>query len=208
VTTMQRYEPQAEIIPDLTYVGSVARDFKVNVNSPNIPAVVMSQSKPLGGYYHRVGGVLSKKPYGTLFGNVWFKNLLSLKWATTMMQKYDVQELPRKYRPYQEEACVRIGKMLGIDDLKPTDISVLGTAPAREAKDEGLKSLLRGSPAEQVVRICLTPTMTTLIDPKMAPETAPKLYKAWRKAGVIAPNAPIHDPTQSALRMRGRHIKP
>lgn len=208
VEKIHEAQPNAQVIPDLTYVGSVARDFKVNVNHPNIPAVVMSQSKPLGGYYHRVGGVLSKQPYGTLFGNVWFKNLQSLKWATDMMKRYDVHELPRKYRAYQEEACVRVGKLLGQEDIVPADVSVLGIAPLTLNTKQELKPLLRGSPFQEVIRVCLTPTMTTLIDPKMAPQTAPKLYDAWRKAGIIPKNASIHDPSQSAFRIRGRHMKP
>jgi hypothetical protein len=42
-----------------------------------------------------------------------------------------------------------------------------------------LQNVLRGSPGEQAVRLCLTPTMTALIDPVMAPRTSPALAARW-----------------------------
>jgi hypothetical protein len=46
-----------------------------------------------------------------------------------------------------------------------------------------LRTVLRGSPSEQVVRLCLTPAMTVLIDPAMAPATAPGLAGLWQQTG-------------------------
>ena len=60
-------------MPDLTYVGSVAREFRIELAPPNIPAFVISRSKPFGGYYHRVGGVFARREYPSLFGNKWFR---------------------------------------------------------------------------------------------------------------------------------------
>ena len=201
---LHRAEPRAELIPDLTYVGSVARDFAVNVDFPNIPSVIMSQSKPMGGYYHRAGGVLSRTPKPTLFGNKWFKNLQSIAWATQMMKTYGVYDLPRKYRDYQEEASARAGRLLGIKGLEAADVSLLATAPSANLTQEWQKTLLRGSKSEQVLRICVTPGMTVLIDPKMAPQTTPKLYQAWKDAGIVPKDATPNDPAQSGFRMRSR----
>jgi hypothetical protein len=207
VDSVNRVQPSAHVIPDLTYVGCVAKEFNVNVNSANIPAVIISHSKPMGGYYQRVGGVLAREEFKTLFGNVWFKNLQSLAWATQMMKRHDVYELPRKYRAHQEEACYRTGKLLGIEGLEPADISVLAIAAPKTDMPDWQNSLMRGSKSEQVVRICLTPAMTTLIDPKMAPTTAPKLYEAWHKAGLVTSPIP-HDPTNSAFRLKSRGARP
>ena len=171
--------PDAQLIPDLTYVGSVARPFVVALDAPSVPAFVISHSKPFGGYYHRVGGVFARAERPSLFGNKWFKNLQSLAWATEMMDRHGVFDLPRKYRPVQQEAARRVGASLGIADLAPADVLLLGTARPTPSLPPLLHNVLRGSPAEQVVRLCLTPAMTCLIDPGLAPTTAPALRRAW-----------------------------
>ncbi|HEY0131637.1 MAG TPA: hypothetical protein VGB57_09545 [Allosphingosinicella sp.] len=173
----------AQLVPDLTYVGSVARDYRIALGSPAIPAVVISHSKPFGGYYHRVGGVLARREHPSLFGNKWFKNLLSLAWGTEMMRRHGIFDLPRKYRPVQEEAARRVTALLDVDGLAAADVLLLATAPAKAGLPPLLASVLRGSPGEQVVRLCLTPTMTCLIDPAMAPATAPGLEAGWSGRG-------------------------
>ncbi|HEX8241122.1 MAG TPA: hypothetical protein VF574_15415 [Allosphingosinicella sp.] len=170
----------AQLVPDLTYVGSVARGYRIALDSPTIPAVVISHSKPFGGYYHRVGGVLTRREHPSLFGNKWFKNLLSLAWGTEMMRRHGVFDLPRKYRPLQEEAASRVAAVLGIEGLAAADVLLLATAVPYEGLPPLLANVLRGSPAEQVVRLCLTPALTCLIDPAMAPVTGPRLEAAWK----------------------------
>ena len=179
VAAMAAARPQIPVVPDLTYVGSVAREFRIELASPNIPAFAISHSKPFGGYYHRVGGVFARREYPSLFGNKWFKNLQSLAWATEMMKRHDVFALPRQYRPVQELATQRVAGLLGIEGLAAADVLLLATAPAAAATSEPLRSVLRGSESERVLRLCLTPAMTSLIDPAMAPATAPALAAAW-----------------------------
>ena len=169
--------PEVELVPDLTYVGSVARDFGVDLDHPNIPAFVISHSKPFGGYYHRVGGVFARREYLSLFGNKWFKNLQSLAWGTEMMKRHGVFDLPRKYRPIQEAAVESVARRLGIDSLRPADVLLLATAKPRGETSPLLSTVLRGSGSNQVIRLCLTPAMTCLIDPSMAPETIGRLQE-------------------------------
>lgn len=154
--------PTAELVPDLTYVGSVARGYRIVLHAPNIESLVISHSKPFGGYYHRVGGVLAKRERPSLFGNRWFKNLLSLAWGSEMMRRHAVQELPRRYRPLQELAAQRCGEATGIA-LTAVDVSLLATAPWRDDIPPLLRSVGRGCPGERVVRLCLTPAMAGLI---------------------------------------------
>jgi hypothetical protein len=161
--------PEALLIPDLTYVGSVARPFRIAIETPNIPAVAISHSKPFGGYYHRVGGVLARREHPSLFGNRWFKNLLSLAWGVEMMESHGLFDLPRKYAADQAAAAKHVAERLGIHGFVPADVLLLGTAPAAAATNPLLESVLRGSPDEQVVRLCLTPAMSALIDPALAP---------------------------------------
>lgn len=177
VALMNKALPSVQLIPDLTYVGSVARAFSIDLDCPNIPAFVISHSKPFGGYYHRVGGVFSRREYLSLFGNKWFKNLQSLAWGTEMMTRHGVFDLPRKYRPVQESAIESVARHLKIDGLKPADVLLLGIAKPRGPVSPLLSNVLRGGGSDQVIRLCLTPAMTYLIDPAMAPQTT-----AWLKS--------------------------
>ncbi len=176
--------PDVQLIPDLTYVGSVARGYSIALDLPNIPAFLISQSKPLGGYYHRVGGVFAKREYPSLFGNKWFKNLLSLRWATTMMLRYDVHHLPNKYRPVQIQAAKNSGALLGIEQLAATDVMLMAKAPKTVGLSPSVQAVLRGTGAEEVIRLCVSPGMACLIDPKMAPTTAPDLLQKWNDEGL------------------------
>ncbi len=132
---------------------------------------MISQSKPFGGYYQRAGAVFCRNESPSLFGNQWFKNLLSLSWATAMMRNHDVHELPRRYRQVQEEAARAIGERLILPGLEATDVMVLATASAPEPADSFSplhRSVLRGTGKERVIRLCLTPAMSALVDPRFA----------------------------------------
>lgn len=170
--------PTAELVPDLTYVGSVARDYRIGLTASNIQSLVFSHSKPFGGYYHRVGGVLARRERPSLFGNRWFKNLLSLAWGTEMMRCHAVHDLPRKYRPVQEEAVRLVGASLGVQ-LAAADVSLLATASWNDQVPPLLQTVGRGCEEERVVRLCVTAAMASLIDPAMAPSTAPQLIARW-----------------------------
>ena len=92
-----------------------------------------------------------------------------------MMMRHGVFDLPRKYRPIQEAAVESVARRLGIDGLRAADVLLLGTAKPRDGISPLLSTVLRGSGASQVIRLCLTPAMTCLIDPSMAPETVGRL---------------------------------
>lgn len=171
VRDMAVRNPNAEIIPDLSYVGAVAREFAIDLDQPNIPAFVVSQSKPFSGYYHRCGGVFAREKCGTLFGNRWFKHLLTLAWGCDMMRHHDVFDLPRRYAPHQARAAEIVGKRLGIT-LRPADVYVLALGEPGDAHDGVLASLVRGTGSERAVRLCITPAMSALIHPKYAPSVA------------------------------------
>ena len=157
-------QPSAEIMLDVTYVGCVGREFSVNATHSNIPAVFFSLSKPCGAYYHRIGGMLSKEEYPGLFGNKWFKNLLALNIGTEIMKNNGVHDLPRKYSATQQQALAQTNKTLGLN-LKASDVYLLGTTPPSKEPSDLERYLTRGSDGEELVRVCLTPTMSSLIDP-------------------------------------------
>ncbi|WP_369026519.1 hypothetical protein [Qipengyuania sp. RANM35] len=176
--------PDIALVPDLTYVGNVARAFEVAIDLPNVAHFVFSHSKPFGGYYHRVGGVFSREESPALFGNKWFKNLLSLAWGSAMMDRFGVHELPRRYAGVQAEATRGIGRLLDVERLQPADVNLLATAPVSDADSTLVRMLHRGSGDEAVVRLCATPAMAALIDPRLAASTAPQLLERWRAEGL------------------------
>lgn len=92
-----------------------------------------------------------------------------------MMTRHGVFDLPRKYRAVQEAAVESVGCKLGIEGLAAADILLLGIASPPRDVSPLLSRVLRGSGSDQVIRLCLTPAMTCLIDSSMAPETAARL---------------------------------
>jgi hypothetical protein len=167
VTTLHDRQPAAEVIADLTYVGAVARDYHVSVDCPNVKAVVFSLSKPMGVYYHRIGGLLSRTAMPSLFGNQWFKNLLSLRYGTEFMRRFGVQELPKRYAPLQQRAAARIATLLNLP-VEPSDVMLMGAVPAIALREAGaeLAAYVTRSPGDPSIpaRLCLTAGMAALID--------------------------------------------
>lgn len=151
--------PHARVVLDLTYVGGVKSKLDIKADYPNISQVVFSLSKPFGVYYHRVGGIFSRNEIAGLWGNMWFKNVGSLKFGTELMRQFEAGELPNKYAPYQEEAAVRISKVLGVE-LKPSDVFLVATAQLPENPTEDQKYFLRGD--GDLIRVCLTPMMARI----------------------------------------------
>ncbi len=127
--------------------------------------------------------MFSRTELPSLFGNKWFKNLQSLAWATAMMARHGVFDLPRQYRAVQDDAARRVGRALDVPALAPADVMLLGIAPADDGHGDLVKHVFRGSGRERVVRLCLTPAMTCLIDPGMAPLTGPSLLASWANDG-------------------------
>lgn len=157
-------QPTAALMLDLSYVGCVARPFGVDAASPNIKSIFFSLSKPMGVYYHRMGGLWSREAYPGLFGNKWFKNLLSLRLGVKMLKEYGVHDLPAKYaRLAQGRAAADVSAKLGLS-LVPSDAYMLATAPLPRAPSDLEGYLTRAG----ALRLCLTPTIAHIIDPSVS----------------------------------------
>lgn len=168
--------PDVQLVPDLSYVGAVARDYSIDLTSPSIDCFVVSHSKPFGAYYQRVGGVFSRVEWRALYGNMWFKNLTSIAFGVEMMRRHGVRELPTKYRSIQERSAADIGLRLGIEGLKAADVYVIGTAPVPENPDHDIGTLVRGHGSMRCLRLCLTPNMSALADRRFAPDIRDRFY--------------------------------
>jgi hypothetical protein len=154
------------VLLDVTYVGSIAEppSMRIAADSPSVQALAFSLSKPFGVYYDRIGGVLCRQAMPSLFGNQWFKNLTSLQLGQTLLDRHDVFDLPRRYRPIQREAAARVGRNLGLL-LSPCDVSVLAQVDANATTDRALAAFLRRPAGDlnAALRLCLTPTMAEMI---------------------------------------------
>lgn len=168
--------PTLELMLDLSYVGCVAKDYHINARYPNIAAIFFSLSKPAGVYYHRIGGMFSRKEYLGLFGNKWFKNISSLQIGNQFMNRYSVQELPRKYCTQQQMAIDAINRQLGLT-LSRADILLLAVGRPADQPSDLERYLLRGPAGEAVVRVCLTARMAHLIDPRLNPQVTARYYE-------------------------------
>jgi histidinol-phosphate/aromatic aminotransferase/cobyric acid decarboxylase-like protein len=156
-------DEQLSLLIDLCYVGCVDEDFSVDVSAPNICAVFFALSKSFGVYYQRIGGGFFRESIPSLEGNRWFKNLTSLAIGTELLRRFSVRTLPRRYRPYQEEAVARINARLGIS-LAPSDVFLLAHQRAEVAPDPFLAPFLRHG----IVRACLTPMLEAMSSSALA----------------------------------------
>lgn len=155
---MAERHPQVEIMLDLCYVGLVARDYAIEIGYPNIGRLFFSLSKIFGVYYHRIGGVFSKREIPGLYGNMWFKNLHSIYLARRLLDESAVRTIPDMYRTCQEAVVSKLQNRY--PTLRPSDAILLGHHRFDEdAATETDRRLRRAD----VVRYCLAPAMENAI---------------------------------------------
>jgi len=152
--------PGVQIVVDLTYVGAMAEDARIDLTSPSVAAVLWSLSKPFGVYYHRVGGLVARAEVPTLRGHHWFKNLFSVQLGERLMAAHPARELPSRYRDQQREALARTRAAgLVADAARPSDVIMLAHVPDAAASPEHA-AYVRGAG----LRFCLSPLMDRMIN--------------------------------------------
>lgn len=151
-----------QVYVDLAYVGAVATEYFIDVESPAIQTVFISLSKSFGTYGRRIGGVFSRNSLGGLFGNMWFKNYDSLYIGENLLNEYGVYDLPKKYAATQDEALKLIVDKSDIawEDIFQSDVILL--ARVNNAEKYGLKDFIR-RPKDDFARICISPAIDFLI---------------------------------------------
>lgn len=143
---------------DLTYVGAVARDYRIVLDRPSVHVVLASLSKPFGVYYHRVGALFSRAPVLSLHGNLWFKNLFSIALGERLMRAHGAHDLPSRYQDAQRSAVQRaVDEGACPPDAVPSDVVLVAHARRTgRGEDEYLRAQ---EPEEHVLRYCLTPAI-------------------------------------------------
>ena len=137
-----------EVVFDATYAG-LTQEYRFDISSKNIIAVIASMSKPFGLYYYRIGFAFSREPIETLEANIWFKNIFSLIIADRIFDTIKPRELYNKYKPIQKKIISRINEKEKLG-LKPSDVMLLACSTE---KNTLLEQYRRG----RFCRICLTP---------------------------------------------------
>jgi len=160
--------PEVEVAVDLTYVGSVAHPMRIDLSAPNVGVVLASLSKPFGVYYHRVGALLSRTPFASLYGNLWFKNLFSLALGERLLRAYEPCDLPARYAPLQR-AVIQQAVAAGDapSQARPSDVVLLACARVEGEPSARFTDFVRiRESAASVMRFCLTPALDALIAEK------------------------------------------
>jgi histidinol-phosphate/aromatic aminotransferase/cobyric acid decarboxylase-like protein len=158
---LAQHAPGVRLMVDLTYVGAVAVAPRIDLDHPQVAAVVWSLSKPFGVYYHRIGGVVSREEIPSLRGHHWFKNLFSVLLGERLMAAHAARELPGKYQAVQREVLARAvaaGEVAA--NAEPSDVVMLASAPAAD-DHAAFKDYDRGAG----LRFCLSPGMDRAINP-------------------------------------------
>lgn len=149
-----------ELCIDLTYLGSSTRIIKLNLGQKNISHVFFSLSKVFGVYYHRIGGVFTREPNALLYGNMWFKNMLSITYGTLLLESTEnIFEVSRLAAVYQDLAIQKINHTYNLN-LMASDVVLLATLP--QDNSDWQSSFVR-NPNSKLLRVCITPTMERLI---------------------------------------------
>lgn len=146
---------------DLCYVGCTnGIEYKVNLVNKNIETVFFSLSKVYGVYYHRIGGVWSRKKLDALWGNRWFKNLFSLYFGTVLMNELGY-DFGARYAGIQARAVKALSEMNAFKGIvvEPSDVILLANSTIGKFSNEIQREFKRSSHA----RFCLTPGMSAAL---------------------------------------------
>jgi Aminotransferase class I and II len=151
--------PGTMLVVDLTYVGAVAVETRIDLDHPVVQAVIFSLSKPFGVYYHRIGGVVSRAEIPTLRGHHWFKNLFSVHLGERLMAAHPARDLPARYATLQRETLERCRARGEVPPgARPSDVVMLAHAPL---SGEAFAGFERGGG----LRFCLSPGMDGALSP-------------------------------------------
>ena len=158
IAHLERELPTVRVAVDLTYVGTIARAYTIDVSSDVIDTVFFSLSKVYGVYYHRIGGVFSRSVMPGLVGNRWFKNTFSLELGHELLAALPPRAIPTAYRATQARATADASAALGIP-LTASDAILI----AHHAWSDDLPAAVRSLRRASVVRCCLTPSLDRLL---------------------------------------------
>lgn len=144
---------------DTVYVGCIERDYVIYLDFDIIKGVFFSLSKVFGVYYHRIGGVFLKDYNPLLYGNMWFKNVFSMRYGEELMKQFDAYYFPKKYSDAKNRAIKEVEQKMNVK-LINSDALLLTTIKQGDFEHE---RLLERDKNSKYVRVCITPTLERII---------------------------------------------
>jgi hypothetical protein len=154
---LQDQAPQVSIYADLCYLGCTKKMKHLNTdNYPNLSGIFFSLSKSFGVYYHRIGGVYLREANPLLWGNGWFKNLLSMEFGTALMKTHDVFHFPNTYQTKQQVIIENLNRSYLGNNVVAADVILLANINDSALTENEKSKLKRGYHSTQT-RLCLTP---------------------------------------------------
>lgn len=152
----------SNVFVDVVYIGCTKEDIQLDLTSDSIKGLFFSLSKSFGVYYHRIGGCYLKEENPLLYGNMWFKNILSMKFGVKLMNEFKLGYFPEKYALEKEKVIVDIEKDLNVKVIDSNSLLLVNF------NKNGLffeKDLIRDSESK-LLRVCITPRLENLIREK------------------------------------------
>lgn len=144
---------------DTVYVGCINKEYSIYLDFEIIKGVFFSLSKVFGVYYHRIGGVFLKESNPLLYGNMWFKNVFSMRYGEELMKQFDVNYFQKKYKDLKLKTIQQLESALKVK-MRSSDALLLTTIEKESFEHE--KFLIR-SKDSKAIRVCITPLLETLI---------------------------------------------
>lgn len=151
---------------DLCYVGcTYGIEYNIDLTSPLIETIFFSLSKVYGVYYHRIGGVFSRKKLDALWGNRWFKNIRSLELGTRLMKEIVYGFLPEMTCRYQKLAAIGLSNKEEFRNasIETSDVVLLLTMEIDENSTDFQRSFAR---TPNSARMCITPALSVALSPE------------------------------------------
>jgi hypothetical protein len=173
---------------DLTYLGLSPKLREAPAAHAAVEQIFFSLSKPFGVYYRRIGGVFSRKPIPTLWGNRWFKALdalsigeallrsraephslargaqkaqtLAIEWAARA-HKAALAELGARLAPADVPLLARLEPLPGVDASRWDALAESGEGPAAALARLARRKGVGARAASW--RLCLSPMIGELI---------------------------------------------
>lgn len=146
---------------DIAYIGASLQASKLDVSMyPNIEGIFFSLSKSFGVYYHRIGGVLLKHKNPLLYGNCWFKNILSLNYGAYLMNKLPIGFYDEVLRNCQREIVANLNSLADSKFLA-SDVFLIATTTYNQDLDWHRE--LQRNFALRHLRVCISPLLESLI---------------------------------------------
>lgn len=150
------------IYVDLTYVGACSQIEPINLHYSNIEGIFFSLSKIFGVYYHRIGGVFLKNQNPLLYGNMWFKNLLSIKYGIELLKNTKIGFMDMELKKIQKNICKNLSLEHNID-FTPTDVFLLCNVNYNPEKHLWQKDFQRCE-LNPKLRLCISPLIEKLLN--------------------------------------------